>query len=859
MEYMTKSVKRLYEGFQPDHYQVHIVPAADKMTFTGTVTIRGRKTGRPSQRLTFHQNGLKITDVSVGKHDKHGDHEVTISRVNHHQSLQEVRLHSEDMLYPGEYAITMAFSGDITPGMTGIYPCPFVHDGKEKSLLMTQFESHYAREGFPCIDEPEAKATFDLAVTAPAHETVIANTLVRSTIDESDGNVTHMFETTPKMSTYLLAFVMGEIHKKAAKTKNGLDVKVWATVAQPPESLDYALEVAVPIAEWYEDYFQVPYPLPKLDHIAVPDFSAGAMENWGLLTYREAVMLLYPDAVSQSSKEVIAMVIAHETSHQWFGNLVTMKWWDDLWLNESFANMMEYAPLAELYPEWNIWERFVTDEGLSAFRRDSTPGVQSVKIPVHHPDEISSIFDPSIVYAKGGRLLYMLKNYVGDEAFRKGLQIYFKKHAYGNTTGADLWAALSEASGKDIGAFMNPWLERSGFPVVSVDQQGSSLTLTQSHFLDNPEKVDQERVWPVPLFIEQAGAPEVLDTADQTHELTSEGYVVVNQASRGHYITQYKNPAHKKALIDMVRTRQLGAVDRLMLLSNGAMLARAGQESLKDTLEMLEAYTDEASEPVWDIIALVYADARRFIDLDETIEPVMKTQIRKLIAQQYERLGWEESEDEAPADQKLRGTILGLGAYAEEPAIVKRALELFDAYKTDPSVVSGELVGIIFSVAVKQQHPGAFAYLLDLYQKTTNSDLKRDISGGLSSTRDITEAKQLLDIVQDPKIIKPQDADRLVFMLLRNRYIRLQAWQWMEDNWTWVEKTYAQDKSYDYWPRFAAAVASTPDLQARFEKFFVPKRDNIVLQRNIDIGVEEISNRLAWLERDLRNVQAFFK
>jgi len=856
---MTKSVKRLIEGFQPEHYDVHIVPSADKKHFRGSVSIKGKKVGRPSQRLTFHQNGLTITNAQVVKYDKKGEQQITINRINNQNTLQEVRLHADSMLYPGDYLVTMEFKGKITPGMTGIYPCPFVHEDKEKSLLMTQFESHFAREGFPCIDEPAAKATFDLAITAPSHETVIANTLPKSETDNGDGTKTIAFETTPKMSTYLLAFVMGEIHNKAGRTKNGLDVKVWGTVAQPAESFDFALDAAVKIAEWFEDYFKIPYPLPKLDHIAVPDFSAGAMENWGLLTYREAVLLLYPEAASQSTKETIAEVVAHETSHQWFGNLVTMEWWDDLWLNESFANMMEYAPLAELWPDWHPWDTFVVSEGLSAFRRDSTPGVQPVKIPVHHPDEISTIFDPSIVYAKGGRLLYMLKNYIGDEAFRKGLQRYFKKHAYKNTRGADLWAALSEASGKDIGAFMNPWLERSGFPVVSIDQHGNSLRLTQQHFLDNLDMIDKDRVWPVPLFIDLPGAPEVLDSATQAHELTSDDFVVVNQGSRGHYITQYKNPAHKQALIDMVRSQKLGVIDRLMLLNNGTMLSRAGLESLKDTLELIEAYKDESSEPVWDIMSLVYADARRFIDLDESIEPVMKAQIRELIAKQYKRLGWEESPDDSPADQKLRGTILGLGAYAEDPAIIKQSLAYFDQYKTDPSVVSGELVGIIFGVAVKLQHPGAFEYLLELYQKTTNSDLKRDISGGLTATRDPHEAAKLLELAKNPKVFKPQDADRLIFMLLRNRYTKLQAWQWMEDNWDWVEQTYAQDKSYDYWPRFAAAVSNTPELQKRFETFFMPKRDNLVLRRNIDIGIEEIKSRLAWLERDLPNIQAFFK
>jgi len=340
--------------------------------------------------------------------------------------------------------------------------------------------------------------------------------------------------------------VYGEIHNKSTKTAHGTDVNVWATAAQPADSLDYALDVARRSVEFFEDYFGVPYPLPKLDHVACPDFSAGAMENWGLITYRERILLAYPGKTAQSTLEQIALVIAHETSHQWFGNLVTMRWWDNLWLNESFANMMEYQAVDAMFPEWHIWDTFVAMEGLSSMRRDAVYGVQAVQTQVHHPDEISTLFDPSIVYAKGGRLLYMLKNYVGEEAFRKGLKKYFETNAYDNTTGDDLWAALSTASGKDVAAFMNPWITRSGFPIVSVEQHGRDVTLTQEQFMDDPAKANKERVWPVPTFTTASGAPESFAKSTAKFQTSGGKTITLNAGGKGQYLVRYVTDEHRQ-------------------------------------------------------------------------------------------------------------------------------------------------------------------------------------------------------------------------------------------------------------------------------------------------------------------------
>lgn len=855
---MPKTVTRLFESFQPEHYALQLHPDRDTLKLTGTVTVTGKKSGRPSQRLTFHQHSLKVTSARIIKHDKKGDQEIPVNRLNHQKSLDEVRLHTELMLYPGNYTVIMEFEGKVQETMHGVYVSNYELKGKKLKVVSTQFESHHAREAFPCIDEPEAKATFDLTLLSPLGDAVIGNTPIASQ-SEKDDLLATTFETTPKMSTYLLAFVYGDLQHKETTTNSGVQVRVWATKAHPLEALDFPLETAKKGIEFLNAYYGVPYPLAKCDHVAIPDFSSAAMENWGLITYREPFLLADPSTTSQSARELIVEVICHELSHQWFGNLVTMKWWDNLWLNESFANVMAYVAEDAMYPEWHIWNAYITSDGLSALRRDSIAGVQSVKTPVNHPDEIGTLFDPSIVYAKGGRLLKTLMEYVGEEDFRAGLKYYFEKHAYGNTTGDDLWEAIAKASGKDVAAFMNPWLERSGYPVVTVDQHDKDLTITQNHFLLDPAKADTERIWPVPMLSSSPEVPQLLTTQLARKTLSSDAYVRINQGAIGHYIVQYRNPEHMAAIAKLIDSKQLGAPERLMLLSDSSMIARAQMQSFVETLHLLEHYKHEDSEPVWDIMALIIADVRRFIDTEPALEENIQAMIRTLIDAQYQRLGWEEKPGESTQDTKLRATIISLGVYAKHPAILNEALRLFTAYTSNPDVVSSELRAIVFGAAVRNEVEGAFAYLLDLEETSPKVDIKLDAMGALTLVRSADHVEILLGRLKDITKVRLHDLDRWLVNLMRNRHARTLAWKWLREEWPWIEKTFAGDKSYDYFPRYAASVFNTRTLMEEFIAFFEPMKDQPALTRNVIMGIEELENRITWIERDLQEVLNYFK
>ncbi|MEK7594665.1 MAG: M1 family metallopeptidase [Patescibacteria group bacterium] len=857
---MSKNVTRLFTQFQPENYDLTLNVDREGMTFAGSVTIRGKKVGRPSQRITLHQKDLKITKATITKHDKGGDKQVEITRINNQDSYDEVRLHTDEMLYPGDYTLKLEFASDITRPMHGIYPCIFEHDGKGKKLIATQFESHHAREAFPCVDEPESKATFDLTVSSPAGETALGNTPIKTQKTEGDKLITS-FETTPKMSAYLLAFVCGEMGFKEGKTKNGTVVKCYAT----PDNVEhtaFSVEAAVKCLEFFEDYFGVAYPLPKLDMVALPDFSVGAMENWGLVTYRESVMLVDEKSSSIESRQICALVVAHELSHQWFGNLVTMKWWDDLWLNESFANMMEYLSVDAVWPEWKVWEQFVSHETVSAKRRDSIEDVQAVHCEVRHPDEISTLFDPSIVYAKGGSLLHMLMHYIGNDAFRKGLNSYFIKHQYGNTQAKDLWAELSESSGQDIAAFMDGWLERPGYPLVDINWQPGTneVSLSQKRFLSDPKAVSKDVTpWHVPLASTRELSAPVLSksSGEVTFRTESSEPLLFNHNGQSYFLPYYSNDLHLLQILSGIKDGKVSTIDRLLLLDNYTLLQRSGDSTTVELLELVKAYEGEQEESVWGMIAMSIAEVRRLIDGDEASEAKLDSMIQAMVSPLVDKLGWDDKPRDDAQTLHLRGLMFALAAGSKLPAVIEEGLKRFAAFNK-PSDLSASTRSVVYHIGSRHGSDEDFSKLLGLYSTVQNADAKDEVASGLTGTKDPKRYGQLIDLLTG-EVIRRQDLLHWYAWLLRNRHSRADAWQWMVDNWSWIEQEFASDKNYDHFARFAGSVFSHTDELKKFQEFFADKREIVALARNITLGEQEIVSRVAWREANEAAVKAWLK
>lgn len=829
---MTK-VPRLLDTFTPNYYSLTLdLTRAEEKEFSGTVIISGDST---SESISLHSKGLTIqsatidnqpADVSFGEFD-------------------ELRL-SQPNLENGNHTIHINFSGNITDAMHGLYPCYFTHDGVKKQLFATQFESHHAREVFPCVDEPAAKAEYDLTLVTRTGITVLGNMPVKSE-EENGDSLTTTFEKTPRMSSYLLAFVIGELHKKSARTKSGVEVNVWATPAQNENTLDFALDIATRSIDFYDEYFGVKYPLPKSDHVALPDFSSGAMENWGLITYRESCLLADPELTPESSRRFTATVIAHELSHQWFGNLVTMQWWNDLWLNESFANMMEYVAIDALHPEWRMWEDFATNEVTAALRRDSLDGVQSVQADVNHPDEISTLFDPAIVYAKGGRLLVMVRKLIGEEAFRAGLKSYFEKFAYKNTVGNDLWQELESASGQPIVNLMNAWISQPGLPVVSVSNSHDAAILSQERFFIG-EHQPSDALWPIPLFANQPLDVKILNQKETT--VSIEKPLQLNCGLSAHFITKYDQSTREYLLKNIT---ELPTLDKICILQDATILARAGFENSASLLPLALSLKTETNEKVFGMAAGSLTELRKFVDDNDAARDSLKRISGEFARATFEELDWDEKDGESDDDRERRTTALSLMIYSEDKEVLNEAKTRFDNNKLED--LPTEIRALIISANVRHfETPEMIENLFAAYKNTPSNDLQNDIAIGLTSTKNPKTAEKILANIKDSNIIRPQDASRWFVYLIRTRESRQIAWNWLRENWAWVEGTFGEDKSYDDFIRYAATALLTPNELDDFRQFFEPMENIPALSRTIKLGITEISARVELIGRDKADV-----
>ncbi len=850
---MSTKVRRLYESFQPAHYELRINPDREKKTFHGIVTIKGKKIGRPSARLTFHQSGLTVTSAVITKHDKTGDVNVAVSRINNQKSYDEVRLHTDQPLRTGTYSVELMFSGKITPQMNGIYPCNFEFKGEKKELIATQFESHHAREAFPCIDEPEAKATFDLTLTTPKGEAVIANTPIKEQSTEGDSTVS-IFETTPKMSTYLLAFAYGELLCKEAKTKDGVTVRAYAT----PENVqftDFGLDVAVKTLEFFNEYFDIPYPLEKCDLIALPDFASGAMENWGCITFREQCLLVDPANTSLHTKQYVAMVVAHELAHQWFGNLVTMRWWTDLWLNEGFASWIEYLATDRNFPEWNMWTQFTVDEQQQAMKLDALENTHPIEVSINHPDEIRTIFD-AISYSKGSSVIHMLEQFLGADTFRDGLRVYLKKHAYGNTDTVDLWASLEEVSGQPVKAFMHAWTSQPGFPIVYSEVKEGSLKVLQERFLINREKttLKDKNLWPVPLLPSSPLSTTLMEK--QSYEVPMQGVdtpFLLNAGRSGFYRTAY-DASHLTSLTQHVEHGTMSELDRMGLLSDVFEAAKAGYTDTVSALSVMSAYKNETSAVVWDIIAGNISSIRAVMH-DEDLRDAMKPFVRGLVHDQLDRLGWEEKAEDSHFDRLLRPSILGMASAADEPTVVEEATKRFEQMKKVEDLTP-DIRGVVYGTVSRLGDEKTFDKLLKLHDASTSSEERVTLSSALTNFEQPELYNRALDIIKTDRI-RLQDASYWVAYSFSNRFARDTAWKWTIDNWDWLYEKLGSDLSFYRMPIYAARGASDASFLDEYHAFF-----NTVmkpaLERPVKQGAEMIEWQSAWKARDLVAIKKFF-
>ena len=834
--------KRLLETFQPEHYDLYLDIDRGKKTISGRTTI----TGYASQsQIAVNQKYLHVNSVQIAGQD------VPFTTDDQAEAI--------DITLPqaGAVTLTIDYTAPLTDTMMGIYPSYYEVNGEKKQLIGTQFETTAARQAFPSVDEPAAKATFSLAIKYDEHpgETIIANMP-----EDHVENGVHYFQETVRMSTYLVAFAFGEMQSKLTETKSGVKVGVFATKAHQPKELDFALDIAKRAIEFYEDFYQTPYPLPHSWQLALPDFSAGAMENWGLVTYREAYLLLDPDNTSLNMKQLVATVITHELAHQWFGDLVTMNWWDDLWLNESFANMMEYVSVDAIHPDWHIWELFQTTEAPMALQRDATDGVQPVHVAVNNPAEIDSIFDSAIVYAKGSRMLVMVRALLGDDALRKGLKNYFAAHKYHNAKGSDLWQALGEASGLDIGKIMNSWLEQPGYPVVTaaVDDQGQ-LVLSQKQFFIG-DGVDQVRTWQIPLNSNYDAAPQimtdkqvVLGNYQELRDKNGQPFRL-NVGNNSHFIVKYDDTLLKDILDS---ADQLDPISQRQLLQDLRLLAEGQQVSYADLVPLLNRFANSPSAIVNAELYHIANNLKMFVQPGSPEEQELRAFFDQLSKQAVARLGWLPKDGENNDDQLTRPYVFNASLYARNADSMAEAHRIFSDYQDRLEQLSADVRELVLKNEVQNYgNDELFEKLIKAYQDTADASFKQDIRGALPNTTDPATIKKIIALYENASVIKPQDLRAWYRGVLANDAGQQAAWDWLRTDWQWLNDTVGGDMEFATFITVTAGVFHTPERLAEFKDFFEPKINTPGLTREIKMDIKIIESKVALIDSEKAAINA---
>lgn len=831
------TVKRFYETFHPEHYDLRINVNRKQKEINGTSTVTGEVIENP---VFINQKNMTIDSVKVDGKDVPFD------------VLEKDEAIKIETGKNGKAIIEVEYSAPLTDTMMGIYPSYYEVDGVKKQIIGTQFETTFARQAFPCIDEPEAKATFTLALKWDEEDGEVALANMPEVEVDKDGY--HHFEETVRMSSYLVAFAFGDLQSKTTHTKDGVLIGVYATKAHKPKELDFALGVAKNAIEFYEEFYQTKYPLPQSLQLALPDFSAGAMENWGLVTYREAYLLLDPDNTSLEMKKLVATVITHELAHQWFGDLVTMKWWDNLWLNESFANMMEYLAVDGLEPDWHIWEMFQTSEAPAALTRDATDGVQPIQMEINDPADIDSAFDSAIVYAKGSRMLVMVRSLLGDDALRKGLKYYFDHHKFGNATGDDLWDALSTATDLDIGKIMHSWLKQPGYPVVSayVDSSDGHLKLSQQQFFIGEGK-DVGRQWQIPLNA-NFKAPKIMSDKEidlgYYKNLRSEaGHPLrINVGNNSHFIVKYD-----KTLLDdiLAHVDELDPIAKLQLLQDLRLLAEGKQISYAAVVPLLTKFADSKSSVVINALYATAAKLRQFVEPESAQEKDLKKLYDKLSASQVARLGWKVKPGESDEDAQIRPYELSASLYAENKDSIKTAHEIFTANEDNLEAMNADVRPYVLINEVKNfgSH-NLIENLIKEYQRTADPSYKVDLRSAITSTIDPAEVALIVDNFENADVIKPQDLRGWYAGLLSNHHGQQAAWDWIREDWDWLDKTVGGDMEFTTFITVTTRVFHTPTRLKEFKEFFEPKVNIPLLSREIKMDIKVIEGKVDLIEAE---------
>lgn len=835
---------RLSKDVVPVHYTIKLCPDLEAHLFSGTETI-GIILKKDTKEITLHAKDIELFDVSITQ----GKVTLQATDTTYDDAHESATLTFPQKITTGKAKLTISFRGILNDNMRGFYKSRYYVDGSERFMATTQFEANDARRCIPCFDEPGMKATFQVSLVVPNDKEAISNMLPTSIDEHGAGFKIVSFEKTPIMSTYLLAFLVGDFEYIEQTTKKGVRVRIITTPGKKEQGR-FALDVTLKCLEYYEEYFDIPYPLNTLDMIAVPDFESGAMENWGAITYRETALLIDDEHSSLSNRQRVAIVICHELAHQWFGNLVTMEWWNDLWLNEGFASYMEYLAVDHIFPKWNIWSQFLFSDHDYALRLDGMVSTHPIDVAVHDPNDIGQIFD-AISYSKGASVIRQLASYIGDTAFRDGLRYYLKKHSYKNTKTIHLWEAFEKVSKKKVSKMMDVWTKKPGYPLVSVSEKDDTLVFTQKRFFQGNTPPKDSTVWPIPLsFISDRGdtEPYLFDTKKMTLINPETRFCKLNASESGFFRVAYSTEMLGR-LVDPISSSELGESDRYGIIRDLVSLTETGEYTLTDTLSFVECFKGEKSYSIWSEIVVLFAKVYTLLK-DTPEEEAYKKYVCNFMADIFDHVGFVKKEGEDESKTLLRSLVLNTLVKYEDKKVLTWVKKQATEKNIDPNIR-----GVVYSGMAKIGTEVYYKQLLKAYLGTDQHQEKLRIL----STLGLFESEKLIQ--KNLKMlfsldVRKQDSIYLFMSVTSFDIGRASAFSYMKNNWAEFKDVSIARNMFSSFVKSFGGFKKETDKKA--VKAFFEKKGTVGIELALSQTLEKIDQNISWIGKNKKEAQKYF-
>lgn len=867
--------QRLPQDVVPQHYALSFTPDLATATFSGTETI-DVQVKRSTSAITLNSAEIEIQKATVSQNGSSQD-----AHVSFDAPKEQATLTVPALLAPGAATIQIQFTGILNDKLRGFY----LTKTKLRRYAGTQFEATDARRAFPAFDEPALKATFDISLVVDKGDTAISNgRIVADTPGPGEGKHTLKFATTPKMSTYLVAMAVGDFECNEGEA-DGTPVRVCGTPDKKPLG-QVALRYAEEILKYYNQYYGIPYPYGKLDILGLPDFEAGAMENTAAIFYRESVLFIDDKNSSVTSHAEVFEILAHEMAHQWFGDLVTMQWWDNVWLNEGFATWMEKKPAQTLHPEWNSMLEAVKDTDL-ALGFDAVRNTHPIRARAETPDEINELFD-TISYEKGAAVMRMIESYISPEVFRRGVNAYLRKFSYGNATAEDFWNIMAQASGRPVDKIMPTFVNQPGEPLVKVKAEcvtppaqvvstrkgkkrsrktvqphpKTEITLSQERFVSNPNgswvKTELSSLWMIPVCIKTGDSKPFCQLLAEKQQIVPvvgcATWVFTNVNAIGYYRTQY-SPEDLKKVTGAVLTG-LGEAERMSLINDEGALARSGQEKVGAFLDLVSALSSDQERALVESYSPMLTSIHDYLVTDANRD-AYHAWVRSMFRPMLAKLGWTPASGESDDVRRARADLIKvLGFLGEDPETIRQATALARQYLQDPNSIDPTLAGAVLNVAAA----GGDAALLDEYlaamPRMRSPEQYYHLGDALSSFSGQPLVERVLQLAVSPQV-RNQDAPRLIAEELQYRKNQNAAWAWIKANWPEVEKKITMSSGAEIVAvtRTFCDAGNRDDVQQFFTEHKVPSSERTLKQvaervnACINYRNQQQGNLAAWLEQ----------